>query len=340
MEKSFIFNSNNGDRRYKAEDFVNYFNKFITNGVFPNVASNLQVIADGTNMTVRLKAGAAWVNGRMYENTDDLILPIDVADGVFNRIDRIVIQCHFGNREILAKVKKGVFASSPIAPTLQRDADIYELGIADISVNKGITSVTQALVTDLRLNTTTCGMVNSLLQADTTAIFNQFQDWFNTTKISSELDINEFIDDMQQDFNNWFESVKGQLSGDVATNLANQIAILQQSLALKLNADKVGVASGVASLDNKKRVNQDSILLLETKLNEVNGKYTKVEYRKYDGTLFKVQELSNPDTNGNFLTQTIKYYKDDGITQDGVDEKFSITYDANGVPVREVPIYA
>lgn len=223
MEKSFIFNSINGDRKYKAEDFTNYFSKFITNGVFPNVGSNLQVIANGTDMTIKIKAGAAWINGRMYENTDDLTLPIVVADGTLNRIDRIVIQLNYANREILAKVKKGTFGSSPVAPLVQRDADIYELAIADIQVNKGITSVTQTLVTDLRLNTSLCGIVNSLLQADTTVIFNQFQDWFNTTKGISELEIDNFQNQMQQDFITWFNAIKGQLSGDIATNLANDL---------------------------------------------------------------------------------------------------------------------
>ncbi|WP_153123289.1 hypothetical protein [Peribacillus tepidiphilus] len=247
MEKSFIFDSVNGDRKYKAEDWTNYFSKFITNGVFPNIASNLQVIADGTDMTVRLKAGAAWINGRMYENTDDLILPIDVADGVLNRIDRIVIQLSYVNREIRAKVKKGTFASSPVAPTLQRDADVYELGIADISVNKGITSIKQSLVTDLRLNTSLCGIVSSLIQPDTTAIFNQYQQWFNETSQMHE-----------DEFQTWFDSIKGQLEGDIAANLANQITQLDQEVATLEQAQAshladyvqhpaYGVASGSAN---------------------------------------------------------------------------------------------
>lgn len=219
MERYSFFNSVNGDRKYKADDWALYFSKFITNGVFPNIASNLQVISDGTNMTVKLKAGAAWINGYMYENTADLNLNIDVADGVLNRIDRIVIQLSYADRLIKTVVKKGAFASSPVAPSLQRDADIYELGIADIAVNKGITTITQSMITDLRLNTSLCGMVNSLLQADTTAIFNQYQDWFNQKSV-----------DYENEFESWFDTVKGQLSGDVAGNLQNQITTNTNSI--------------------------------------------------------------------------------------------------------------
>ncbi|MED1419011.1 hypothetical protein [Bacillus smithii] len=251
MEKSSFFNSVNGDRKYKAEDFADYFSKFITNGVFPNIASNLQVIANGTDMTVTLKAGAAWINGYMYQNTDDLILPIDVADGVLNRIDRVVIQLNYAERLIKAVVKKGTFSSSPVAPSLQRDADIYEIGIADIAVNKGVTSITQSAITDLRLNTTLCGMVNSLLQADTTAIFEQYQDWFERETSENEQEFDQFMADQQQAFQTWFDSVKGQLSGDVAGSLANRITEVETDLAAH-SADYVkhpgyAVATGSAN---------------------------------------------------------------------------------------------
>jgi len=230
MELYSFFNSVNGDRKYKADDWARYFSKFITNGVFPNIGSNLQVVTDGNNMTVNLKAGAAWINGYMYENTSDLTINVDVADGVLNRIDRVVIQLNYADRLIRTEIKKGAFASSPVAPSLQRDADIFELGIADITVNKGITSVTQSNITDLRLNTNICGMVNSLLQADTTAIFNQFQDWFNSTKVVSEDEINQFIGQQEQDFNTWFESIKGKLDGDVAAKLSSDLTDLENEV--------------------------------------------------------------------------------------------------------------
>ena len=46
MERSAFFNSINGDRRYKAEVFAEYFSSFIGNGVFPNPSTSLQVIAN------------------------------------------------------------------------------------------------------------------------------------------------------------------------------------------------------------------------------------------------------------------------------------------------------
>ncbi|MBS4171948.1 hypothetical protein [Bacillus sp. FJAT-49736] len=237
MEFYSFFNSVGGDRKYKADDWARYFSKFITNGVFPNIASNLQVIADGTNMTIKLKPGAAWINGYMYENTSDLVLPIDVADGLLNRIDRVVIQLSYSERLIRAVVKKGAFLSSPVAPTLQRDADMFELGIADIYVGKGITSVTQSIITDLRLNTSLCGMVASLAQPDTTAIFNQYKDWFDRISKMHEdeaqlyfLAFKNKLDLDEQEFNSWFDSIKGKLDGDVAAKLAGDLASLENDV--------------------------------------------------------------------------------------------------------------
>lgn len=217
MEKSSFFNAElvgeEYDRTYLAEDYAQYFASFIGNGVFPNPSTNLQVLADGTSMNITLKSGRAWINGYFYVNTDDLVLPITVADGVLNRIDRVVLRLDFLNREIKCYVKQGTFASTPIAQTLQRDADMYEIGIADIKVNKGAIAITQANITDLRQNSDYCGIVHGTVdQVDVTTLFNQY---------SKALELKE--QGFEEEFTTWFNNIKGQLSGDVATNLAVQI---------------------------------------------------------------------------------------------------------------------
>lgn len=222
MEKSSFFNSINGDRKYKASDFAEFFNSLLTNGVFPNPSTNLQVIANN-NMTITLKSGKAWINGYIYINTDNLILNVGVADGVLNRIDRVVVRFDTAGRAIKAVIKKGTFASSPVAPILQRDADGYELAIADIYIAAGATGIVQSNITDLRLNTTYCGIVGSLIQPDTTSIFNQYQDWFNRKTGEYQIDLNTMEAQFQSDFSAWFNTIKGQLGTDAAGNLQNQI---------------------------------------------------------------------------------------------------------------------
>jgi hypothetical protein len=131
-------------------------------------------------MTVTLKPGNAYINGYKYKNDSDKTLTLDTADGVLSRIDRIVIRSTTLDREIKAYVKTGEFASSPVAPDLQRDADMWELGVADIYVANGAVSISQANITDLRLNNDYCGIVSGVIdQVDGENLFIQFQAIFN-----------------------------------------------------------------------------------------------------------------------------------------------------------------
>lgn len=164
MEKSGFFNSSGGDRVYNASDFAAYFGRLVTNGIFYAAATNLQITAS-TGMKVAVLAGSAWINGYAYENTDTLELELATANGVNPRIDRVVVRWSAVNREIKLAVLTGVASASPIAPTLTRNNDAYELGIADIAVAKGAVAITAGSITDTRLNTNLCGLVNSLISA-------------------------------------------------------------------------------------------------------------------------------------------------------------------------------
>lgn len=272
MEKSFVFNSVNGDRKYKSEDFREYFATFIGNGVFPNPSTNLQVIANN-NMTVTLKKGPGWINGAVYVNTDDYILNVDVADGILNRIDRVVLRMDTVLRKIYAYVKKGQLASYPNPQILQRDADAYEIALADIYVTKGTVSITQSNITDLRLNKDLCGIVHGTVdQVDTTAVFNQFQSWYSQTKQAYDNDIAKWTKDKKDMFNNWykqntqvfldqfnkwygdntsnwskefstwFQNIKNTLDGDVAGNLLNKINDIPK--ILEGNTEPQGIRAG------------------------------------------------------------------------------------------------
>lgn len=312
MEKSSFFNSVNGDRKYKASDLAEYFNSFISNGVFPNPSINLQVL-NNNDMTITLKSGKAWINGYVYINTDDLVLNIDVADGVLNRIDRIVLRYDTVNRNITAKVKKGTFASAPTAPDLQRDADVYELGLADIAVNAGATSISQSNITDQRQNSDLCGIVNSLITVDSITLFNQFTDAFNT----------------------WFAGIKNTLDSDVAGNLLNQINDLAGSgrttETVKGNAD--AIASHLADYANLLN-NIIRTVKMEKSNKDSNGIYTQVDYKREDETLYMRSVLSE-GTSPQYTTRTITIYDIDGTT---VLQTIThtLSYDSDGNLISEV----
>ena len=164
MEKSGFFNSSDGDRIYDAADFAAYFGNLVSNGVFYASATNLQA-TPGNGLAVSVAAGSAWINGYRYENTDDLNLPLTTANGSNPRIDRIVVRLSQVSRNIQLAVVDGTPAATPSAPALTRTSDVYELGIADVLIPAAVTSIATNNITDTRLNTSLCGLVNSLVTA-------------------------------------------------------------------------------------------------------------------------------------------------------------------------------
>jgi len=257
MMKFGMFNSINGDRRYKAEDFAQYFATFIGNGIFVNPSDCLQIRANGDSMSVIVRPGKAWVNGYYLINDEDYNLPLTVGDKTLNRIDRIVIRLNFVERKMSVEVKKGALSASPVAPTLKRDADAYELVLADVYIAKGALTITQGAITDTRLNNNLCGLMHGVVnQVDTTTIFNQYQQWFNdysvtkaqefltwqtnvTTALENWIDAQEkdfetwrqaeeqlyytWLNGRKNEFDTWFATIKDKLSEDAAGNLFNLI---------------------------------------------------------------------------------------------------------------------
>lgn len=193
--------SGNYDRTYLAEDIASYFASFVGSGVYASSADNLKVVPSDA-MTVAVKAGKGWIKGYYYENDSDLAFPLDNADGAKGRIDSVVLRLDLTNRYLRVFVKKGALATNPVAPTLTRNADVYELQLATISVPAGATAIAEAQITDTRFNSAVCGVVAGVIeQIDATNLFSQYDDAFNT----------------------WFEGAKGILNSDTAIQLSNRI---------------------------------------------------------------------------------------------------------------------
>lgn len=218
MERSSFFNAElideQYDRTYNAEDFARYFASFIKTGVYALQVNNLQVVSTNGDMALQIKSGKAWINGYFYENTEDLSVSVDNADGTHNRIDRVVVQLDLANRHIITMIKKGSPSSRPSAPTLQRDSNIYELALADISVKAGAIKINQSDITDCRYDNKLCGIVSGVVdQIDTTNLFAQFEDAFER----------------------WFDDVKNTLGTDSAGNLLNKVNEIISKLSEKLS---------------------------------------------------------------------------------------------------------
>lgn len=262
MEKCGFFDANlNGeeyDRVYLAAQFARYFASFIGNGVYAQHGDQLQVMAQSTPaMSVQVLSGQGWINGYWYENSGPLSLSVDVADGVLARIDSIVLRIGFSERNVWLAIKKGAPAATPVAPALTRNADYYELQLATISIPAGSIKITQAQITDTRMNKSVCGWVTGVVdQIDTTTLFSQFETYLEEFKANNEAEFNSWTEEQraaylawiatqesdfdtwynahtvawQNQFTTWFQTIKDQLSEDAAGQLQNQINTLEARL--------------------------------------------------------------------------------------------------------------
>jgi len=159
--RSGFFNSVAGDRLYSASEFAEYFAAFIGTGVFPDPSTSLQIQA-ATGLQIKVKSGKAWIGGYILINDADYLETL-TADAVLNRIDRMVVRLHYSNRTMSIVRKVGSLASSPVAPGITRDSEMFELSLALISVPAGSSSIPSGNITDTRGDSAVCGFVSSTI---------------------------------------------------------------------------------------------------------------------------------------------------------------------------------
>ena len=262
------------DRIYYADQFAYYFSKFISNGVYINPATQLKVTSKG-ELKLNVAVGDAFVNGYWYKNDENFEMQLAQANGALPRIDRVVLRWDSITRYINLAILQGNPAATPSAKNLTRNADTWELGLADVYIERGALSISDANITDLRPDRTYCGYVAGVVnQIDTTNLFAQFTDAFEqyyekqvttSDKFSSDLakkyndyavlaetNFGKWMTDTKGDFDTWYETIQAMLSDEEAVKLANQIAELKkqfQLLALRgLKTDLFELASNNGSV--------------------------------------------------------------------------------------------
>lgn len=178
------------DRNYIAQQFANYFALFVGNGVFGSPTNQLRV-SPGTGLNVVVSSGWAFINGYWYHNDTNLIIPIASNSGSTNRVDSIRLRYNDSSRTITALAFTG-------DTTNIRGATTYDIKLAEVIVPPNATSISASNITDTRPNEVVCGFVKGLMEVETTAdLFAQYQAQFNA----------------------WFDSIKDQLTGDLAVRL-------------------------------------------------------------------------------------------------------------------------
>ena len=145
-------------------------------------------VSDGVGWMSNVNGdGVVWWNDSEAVNTSKLKLDIDAADGVLNRIDRIIVEWKTTNYVDLPEIKvlKGATSSKAKAPALTNNSTVRQISLARIAVNAGVTAITASMITDERLNTSVCGLVTDRVSIDTSMMHSQFDSLL--TAIQKEL---------------------------------------------------------------------------------------------------------------------------------------------------------
>jgi hypothetical protein len=208
-----------------------------TSGVFA-ANNNAAVAAVQNAMAVTVSDGIGWIsdsdaNGVVWWNDAEknngakMQLTIDAADGVLNRIDRVIVEWKTTDYADLPEIKilKGTPASTAAAPALTNNTTQRQLSLAQILVAAGTTSITASMITDERQNPDVCGLVTDTLSIDTSVINAQFTELLAQLRAAIEQASGGIIPDntvtlakLASDAKYWNELPRTNTSSDATSN--------------------------------------------------------------------------------------------------------------------------
>lgn len=296
-----FFNSENGDRKYNAEQMSAIFDGIIADGVFTTIGDHMAVTA-GTGMQVLVGTGKAWFDHTWNVNDAAYPLTIAASDVTLSRIDAIVLETNHSDSVRLNKLRvvQGTVASSPAKPTLTNSEKVHQHPLAWVTVAPGVTQIAASAIENA-VGTSACPFVTGIIA--TTDIDDLFAQW-------------------NGEFDEWFDNLKAQLSDNVVANLQKQIDA-RVKIADKATADDVYNGTDDSKWVSPASLNgtvlkigdiQASGRNLET---ETNGKFLLCDGRSVQASAYPELKNAIGTTFGlkiidNSLINTAKQYQSDG----------------------------
>lgn len=248
-ERSYdYFWNSDSDRYYDAESMGDWLRPFFKNGVF----NGQMQVTENNDMSVTVAAGYGYINGKLRHFLTPTTLDLEVASGTLDRIDSVILRKNDTERRIHLMIKKGGNAKAPVAPVPTRKGAIYDLKLADIYIAAGTVKVTQAEITDTRMDSAVCGWVcGAVEQIEFEQIKAQFDAFFakyksditneytvytgNITVLeqqaqerynSMDNELTEYENQQKEDFEEWLATIKTKLNEADAARLQNEIDVL------------------------------------------------------------------------------------------------------------------
>ena len=252
------------DRAVTSEVLRQIYKRYFTNGVFgisDSTCFQVSVATGGAGLSIA--PGACQIQGATGYEENAVTLEITPNSSNLPRIDTVVARLNDNSdyRSIYFDILEGTPAVTPTAPALTQSDSIWELGLCNIARAANSSVITNSNITDTRAHSSRCGYVTAIQQLDTASLYQQFQAYIQevqdaldaadatynetaqnylttleTTGDAQLADIthafNAYAAVTEEEFNNWFASIRDILDEDVAGHLQNEIDEHEDRLAL------------------------------------------------------------------------------------------------------------
>lgn len=313
-----VLNSESGkmepDRLYEAEIFRKYFAKFLSNGVYyghyKNYGENGMKVSAAGGLNVKVNAGAGIIEGADFECEEDKTFTLERPTSG-NRVDRVVVKLDrtLAVRETQLYIKAG---TGETAATLQRDDNIYEICLAEVTV-KSTSNIEANDIVDKRLDKTLCGIVNSLISVDGTELYQQFQNYIDsvTENLVRKDQESVIIAGTFQDKNggtsknNFTDEYKNKLDGISAGATKNTTTATTTANGLMSSTDKSKL-DGIATGANK--ITIENVLTSTSTINGLSAAQGKALKALIDGKQKNISKGTATPTGGSNGDIYIQYF--------------------------------
>lgn len=223
MIKSGFYDSINHDRLYGADDFSDYFEGLISDGIYAGIGKEFRVFADGSTMGVKVDTGRAKILNKYVRNTDILEVEIDAADSEDPRWDAVCVSVNLDEayRNGYIDVHKGTPAADPQRPDVPDTNAAKLFVLAYVYVPAQATVINAENVNDNRgaANcpyvvgiTGTENIVNVVQEAATNA-----QSQITATVADAQTQISGFVTDAQSKTNKFVADAQSQIDTALTT---------------------------------------------------------------------------------------------------------------------------
>lgn len=211
------------DRAYTSAQWWDIYQTFFSTGVFMTDEGAFGVTAYEGN-SVLVAPGRCNIRGTFGKESSERVLML-TEGSTKDRIDTVVLRWNSSleARSIDLYIKQGKAQDKPVRPNLTRTQDIYELGLCDIFVPALATTSADERITDTRLETDRCGVVNPFNTIDTTSFFQELDAKIESMKDFMNKNANEAMKNLDEQTKKAVDLAQSAIDGTTAGKLQSEI---------------------------------------------------------------------------------------------------------------------